>query len=124
MGDEGVMVRCDAASLQEFDFRYDNRAVAPAAKGIDYNHLDIKNITAEVSKIFYQGINIKADVHQLKAAEKSGFIVREAYGKFHMSDKGVGFDSCLLITGKSTIRNSAGISYASLEDITDGYFGS
>lgn len=30
--DEGVMVRCDAASLQEFDFRYDNRAVAPAAK--------------------------------------------------------------------------------------------
>jgi translocation and assembly module TamB len=115
--DEGVMVRCDAASLQGFDFRYDNRSVAPAAKGIDYNHLDVKNITAEVSHIFYQGINIKADIHQLKAAEKSGFLVQQAYGKFRMSDKGIGFDSCLLITGKSTIRNSAGITYSSLEDI-------
>ncbi len=116
--DGGVMVRCDAASLDGFEFRYDNRSAAPVARGMDYNHLEVKNITADVSNIFYQGINIKADIHQLKAAEKCGFIVQEAYGKFHMSDEGVGFDSCLLITGKSTIRTGAGITYTSLEDLT------
>ncbi|MEO6168813.1 MAG: hypothetical protein ABIO46_00845, partial [Chitinophagales bacterium] len=113
-----VIARCDDLTLNEFHFRYDDKTAVPINEGMDYSHLDVKNVTASVSNISYQGLNISADIHQIKASEKCGLNIKEGFGKFRMNDKGVRFDSCLLTTDKSKIRNGAGITYTSLEDIS------
>lgn len=116
--ESNLMVRCEELDLQAFDFRFDNKSAMPVPSGMDYNHLHINDITGQLSNIFYQGLNISADVSSLQASEKCGFTVKEASGEFRMTETGVLFDKCLLVTGNSIIRNSAGISYRSLEEIS------
>ncbi|HUM46923.1 MAG TPA: hypothetical protein PLD84_08345, partial [Chitinophagales bacterium] len=113
-----VIARCDELMLSDFHFRYDDKTAMPVRGGMDYSHLDVKDINASVTNVSYQGIAIAADIHQIKASEKCGLNIKEGFGKFRMNDTGVSFDSCLLVTDKSTIRNDAGISYTSLEDIS------
>ncbi|MBK9733014.1 MAG: translocation/assembly module TamB [Chitinophagaceae bacterium] len=114
-----LMAKCDQLTLSGFDFRFDDKTAVPVTDGIDYSHLDVKDVTGKFSNIFYQGINIAVDINEIKASEKCGLNIKEGFGKLRMTETGVSFDSCLLVTDKSTIRNGAGIRYSSLEDISD-----
>lgn len=113
-----LAVRCDQLSVSGFDFRFDDKTVLPVSSGMDYSHLDVKGISGDFSNLFYQGSNIKVDIHAIKASEKCGLIVKEGYGRLRMTETGISFDSCLLITEKSTIRTGAGIRYQSPETIS------
>ena len=112
-------VRCDHLSASGFDFRFDDKTVLPVSSGMDYSHLDVKGITGDFSDIFYQGTNIRVDIHSIKASEKCGLIIKEGNGRFRMSETGISFDSCLLVTERSTIRTGAGIYYQSLASISE-----
>lgn len=119
-GDTGdaLTARCDQLSLKGFDFRYNDKTAPIAARGMDYSHLDVKNITGTFSNIFYQADKLNIDIHKIKASEQCGLTILDGYGRFRMSETGITFDSCLLVTDKSTIRSAAGIRYSSLASLS------
>jgi hypothetical protein len=57
-----VIARADELSLSHFHFRYDDKTVQPVSEGIDYSHLDIRDVSADVSNVFFQGETIAVDI--------------------------------------------------------------
>lgn len=114
-----VIIRCDQLALTNFDFQYDDKSAAPVKEGIDYSHLHLTGVTGDFSNISYQGLAIAVDIHQMQAKEQSGLNLKEGRGKFRMTDTGITFEDGLIVTDESTIRNSAGISYSSLSEISN-----
>lgn len=110
-----VLIRCGSLSLSAIDFKYDDNSAAPSAPGLDYSHLAVTGINGKANNLFYNGLDISADIAHLQGSEKCGLNIKEASGLFRMTPAGVKFDSCLLITEKSTIRKGFDLQYASLE---------
>ena len=65
----------------------------PEKLGMDYAHLDIDSIYLSASKLSFNGDTIVGFMHDLRAEDKSGFVLREfnSPSKFLVSSKGFDF---------------------------------
>ncbi|WP_316836347.1 translocation/assembly module TamB domain-containing protein [Pedobacter nutrimenti] len=104
-------------SLTENNVQFDNLAAKPV-KGMDYNHLRIKNLGLNAEGLAYSDAGIKVNVKDGKFVEKSGFELKQLKGEVVYSDKQIKVSKLLVKTPNTTIENNTQLNYTSMDDLT------
>lgn len=60
-------------SLKKFNFRFNNENTASTPLGIDFSHLNVRNINGNIDKLTYAGDSIMAKILGLSLHDQSGF---------------------------------------------------
>lgn len=105
-------------NLEENNIQYDNLAVKPAAKGLDYNHLKINGLGLAAEQLSYNQAGIKVNVKSGIFKERSGFELSRLQGDVVYSDKMVKLTNLVFKTPNTNIENNTTLTYTSLDDLT------
>lgn len=97
--------------------QFDNLSTRPLAKGIDFNHLNIANLSLGAKDLNFSDKGIFVNVTNGKLADKSGFILDALRGDVTYTDKQIKIKDLLLKTPHTTIQNSTNVTYTSLNDL-------
>jgi translocation and assembly module TamB len=91
--------------------KIDNTDMPILKTGVDYGHLDMKNIDLAATNLFYDGDSAAANVQHLSLNEKSGLVLTESKGDASVSSKGIALNNLYLKTPTSELRRSIAFSY-------------
>ncbi|MCB0402164.1 MAG: translocation/assembly module TamB [Flavobacteriales bacterium] len=99
-------------------FDYNNRLVDPIAKGIDYNHIGLKGLDADIVGISLND-GITCSIQQLSLQEKSGFQLDDFMAAAKVSPQGIFTEDLTIKTPGSTIRGRVGFATETYADLAD-----
>ena len=99
------------------NFKYDDNTKPVLSKGMDYGHLDIKNLTLHADSFLFHNDTIAANITEGRMTEKSGFVLNKFQTNVVYTDKGASLQNILIQTPGSEIKRSAVIRYPSLAAI-------
>jgi translocation and assembly module TamB len=107
------------ASLKFNDnnFKYDDDTKPGLTKGMDYAHLDLKDLTLHAESFLFHNDTIALNITEGVMKEKSGFILNKFQADVVYTDKGASLQNILIQTPGSEIKRSAVIRYPSLAAI-------
>ena len=112
-----------SVELNDSRFIYDDHGRAEKTFGVDYAHLDARNINGTISDISIQNQEIKANIQDLNADEKSGFILKTLSAEADVSNAGIFLTNLHLKSPKSSIHapkfNLKTNSYSDLTSFAD-----
>ena len=90
----------------------------PSVSGLDFSHLDAKNISAAVTRFRYSKDTTTAIVSQFAFADKSGFTLDTTHANFIFTDKLLAATDLYVKTPRSIIQKTFQLSYDSVAAIT------
>ncbi|MCW4470156.1 translocation/assembly module TamB domain-containing protein [Flavobacterium sp. MFBS3-15] len=103
--------------IDDVAFKFDNQNFAPAAKGIDYNHLDISNLTLNAKDFSYGPDAISGNIDKFTLRDKSGVDIKELRTEFFYGPKGAELKGLYLETPSTLLKDQIIVSYPSLESL-------
>jgi translocation and assembly module TamB len=106
-----------SVAINNSNLKYDDKSLPSVPNGMDYAHLDLKNITLKATNIQYSLDTTLASIQSASLTEKSGFILNNFTGDFAMNPTSVSLQNLLIETPGSEISKSAIITYPSLAAI-------
>lgn len=96
-----------------------NNFNADTVRGIDFNHLKLSGIEADIHDIHYNEKEILATIREFKLADKSGFEIRHFEAKVTYDSVHAELANLDLETSESRLRKHISISYPSIQHIAD-----
>jgi translocation and assembly module TamB len=118
-GSQGWLINLSALNIKETGFDYDNRAVKPVAKGLDFDHIRLESIAAACNDISYKATRTAAEIKQLAFIEKSGFMMKSLRSKILFDSVETTISDFDINTGNSHITRFAELKYKSLDELTN-----
>ncbi|MFN3754019.1 translocation/assembly module TamB domain-containing protein [Flavobacterium sp.] len=106
-------------NIKQVDFRFDDENALRATRGIDYKHLDIKQLQLEANTLKLNTTTFSGNIKSFAVKEQSGVDIKALSTDFTYSAKGVQLKKLYLETPKTLIRNEVGINYPSLQTLKD-----
>jgi hypothetical protein len=100
------------------NFKFDNDASAPLIKGMDYSHLDLKNVNLEIDKLHFQNDSIAASIGDLNFKDKSGVQVNKLQTNFAYTNQQAYLKDLYLETPNTKIQRSVSLQYPSIESLS------
>jgi hypothetical protein len=113
----GWTVNVSKLRLDSIDFKYDDLTKDSISRGLDYSHLDLQDVMADASDIFYNTDTLSGKVHQLKVSESSGLELKNLKGDFFYGQKEAWIDNFVVETEHSFIRDRVRFTYPSIDSI-------
>ncbi|RYD56856.1 MAG: translocation/assembly module TamB [Sphingobacteriales bacterium] len=111
----------DANTVQftKVSLQFDNHSVKRLPEGIDFAHLDAKDIDLDINDFHYTTDTIMGDIQHFAAVEKSGLIIQELKTVFAYHPQGVYLRNLYAQTPQTVLRDYAELRYPSLEALTN-----
>ncbi len=100
--------------LNNNNFKFDDNTKQPAPRGMDYAHLNLKDLTLHADNFLFHNDTIAANIVKGNMTEKSGFVLNKFQTDFQYTSHGASLQNILIQTPGSEIKRSAIISYPSL----------
>jgi hypothetical protein len=112
-----------AATLGKISFnndniRFDNNAQNPVPKGLDFAHMDIRNLNAGLTDLSYDPDTISGSVNSFSFREKSGLTIQKFHTKFLYGPKNAYLNDLLVQTPQTRIQNQLQVSYPSISSLS------
>lgn len=112
-----------AATLGKITFsndnvKFDNNAQNALPKGLDFAHMDIRNLNAEIADLSYDPNTISGSVNSFSFREKSGLVIQKFHTKFLYGPKNAYLNDLLVQTPQSLIQKQLQISYPSIASLS------
>ncbi|MBB2151752.1 translocation/assembly module TamB domain-containing protein [Pedobacter gandavensis] len=104
-------------NLSKNNIQYDNLSAKPT-KGMDFNHLKIKDLDVIAEGVAYGPDGIKVKVKKGFMKEKSGFQLSRLQGDVAYTDQAVYVKNFILKTPNTSIENATSLTYTSMDDLT------
>jgi len=98
-------------------FRFNNLS-AKAAKGLDFNHLNISGFNLNAGDLQYNAKGISANVKNGSLKDTSGFILTQLTAAARYSDQQISLNNFILRTPNTFIQNNTNLRFSSLSDLT------
>ncbi len=108
----------DALNIKGSNFKLNNTSMPVLNYGMDYGHLDAKDLNLSLTNLLYNIDTLAANIKSGSMKEKSGFILNELNTDLLYTTTGVSLQNLYLKTPGTLLRNKAVISYPSLEQLT------
>ena len=105
-------------SFSNDNIRYDNNAQAPIAKGLDFGHMNIKNLNADVENIAYNRDTFSGKINAFTFNEKSGLIIKKFHTTFFYGPKNSYLNDLYLETPQTVIQKQLQVSYPSIASLS------
>jgi translocation and assembly module TamB len=110
--------RIDKINLDNNSFRLDNLTAPAQNYGMDFNHLDAKQLVLKAENFIFKDDSIGARITQASVVEKSGFELNELHGDLLYSYNQSYAKDLLIRTPGTTLKRDLAISYASVDELT------
>lgn len=101
--------------LNNVNFVMDNQSQPRLASGIDYAHLDVRNLVLDVQDVYYTMDTISAAINHFTVQEKSGLFIKELKTKLAYYPQGAYLRDLYLQTSNTILRDYAEVTYPSLD---------
>lgn len=105
--------------IKALAFAFDNENEVKIPKGIDYNHLAIRDLNLKGQSMIANNNAYTGTVKSLAFDEKSGFTISEFRTDFRYSDKGTALQKLYLKTPQTTLEKSIIATYPSIASLSD-----
>ncbi|WP_462264707.1 translocation/assembly module TamB domain-containing protein [Mucilaginibacter sp.] len=115
---KGWALKLAKLQLNNDNVRFDNNAQAPLRRGLDYGHMDIKNLNSEIEDLSYNPDTISGKIKSLAFTDKSGLAVKQFHTNFFYGPKNAYLNDLLLQTPQTIIQKQLQVSYPSIESIS------
>ncbi len=113
-----MAVLVNQLNLADNTIQFDNLAVKPTAKGMDFNHLKIKSLGLGAENLSYSAAGIKVNVKSGTLKEKSGFELSKLQGDVVYNDKQIKLSNFIFKTPNTKIENNTELNFTSMDDLT------
>ncbi|MEO6633349.1 MAG: AsmA family protein, partial [Mucilaginibacter sp.] len=100
------------------NIQFDNNAQNPIAKGLDFGHMNIKNLNADVQDIAYSTDTIKGKVNAFTFSEKSGLVLKKFHTSFLYGPKTAYLNDLYVETPQTVLQKQLQVGYPSIESLT------
>ncbi len=98
-------------------FSYNNKNAKPVSEGMDYQHLQIRDLHLEAENITTGTQSTLVQLNSMRFAESSGFKLKDFAGLVSYEPTSVSVTNMKLQTGNSTIEKDLQVNYSSLEEL-------
>jgi hypothetical protein len=115
---KGWAATLDKVSFTNDNVKFDNNAQAPLPKGLDFGHMDIRNLNADIEKLSYDPDTISGNVNSFTFSDKSGLTIKNFHTQFLYGPKSAYLKDLLVETPQSVIQKDLQISYPSLSALS------
>jgi len=112
-------IRFDGFQLVDVDFTYRDQHDSSIVDGLNYWDLRLKNTNASIGNIYFKSDTIYANIQQLSAKEKSGFVLGNLSCVATISSSFTKLDNLKIKTEKSDISTDLLFTYSSYDDYND-----
>ena len=111
-----------AAVLRKISFnndniRFDNNAQKPITKGLDYSHMNIRNLNADLENLSYSTDTISGKIGSLAFIEKSGLEIKKLHTSFFYGPHKSYLNNLYLETPQTVLQKHLEVGYPSLANI-------
>jgi translocation and assembly module TamB len=115
----GWNVKVGSINLVNNNLRYDDFNSSQIPKGLDYAHLDIKNLNIDLQEFIFSPENIAGALKSASFRDKSGFRIDEFRTNFAYGNEQTYLKNLLLRTPNTTLRDELVLRYSNLEQLTN-----
>ncbi|MGV8878431.1 MAG: translocation/assembly module TamB domain-containing protein [Sphingobacteriaceae bacterium] len=115
----GWNVKLKKVDFANNDIQFDNNNAKPVDKGIDYMHMNIKNLLVQAENILYSPEEISGKINDVKFTEKSGLNIQEFHTNFLYGEKQAYLNDLYLKTPQTLIKDKIHVGYRSIASLTD-----
>lgn len=112
---EGWHAKAEDIELVHVNYKMDNENEVRQPKGIDYAHLDVKDLALKLRDLSYTSDSISGNIKHLAVREKSGVNVQELKTVFKYNQQGANLSNLYLLTPNTILQNHLEVHYASLK---------
>ncbi len=103
--------------IDSVDVAYNDLTAKPIKTGMDYGHLDFKNIQLEGKDFDLTPAEYKGTITKGNLSEKGGLNLKKLQASFTYNDHGASLGKLLLQTDRTILRDSVTVMYKSLDAI-------
>ncbi|HEX8607676.1 MAG TPA: translocation/assembly module TamB, partial [Pedobacter sp.] len=100
------------------NIKFDNDAQRAIPRGLDFAHMDIKNLNADAENIAYKPDSLSGKVNSFTFSEKSGLKINKFHTSFFYGPKNAYLKDLLVQTPQSIIQKDLQVGYPSIESLT------
>lgn len=104
-------------SLKNVDFRFDDENSAKAKRGIDYKHLNVKQLQLKAQNLKYATTGFSGNIQSFAVKEQSGLNIQELRTHFAYNTQGAQLKNLYVKTPKTIVNNEIAVHYPSLETL-------
>lgn len=115
--EKGWTVRMNDLSLRNNDIKFDDLNQQRLARGIDFMHLDIKDLNGLAQNIYYDPRKISGRITELSMTERSGLALKQLRGNFLYGEKQMSLEDMYVQTSRSVLKDKIRLNYNSLESL-------
>ncbi len=111
-------IKLNQINFKNVALNYNDDNAVYIHKGIDYNHLQLQNVTLDASKIKYTATSISGKISALLLAEKSGLKINALKTKFFYGQKTAFLENLYLKTPQTLLKNKIIVHYPSVASVS------
>ncbi|WDF56777.1 translocation/assembly module TamB domain-containing protein [Mucilaginibacter sp. KACC 22063] len=105
-------------TLANDNVKFDNDAIKPMGRGLDYGHMDIKGINTDIEDLKYAGDSASGKINQFTFSDKSGLALKNFHTAFFYGSKKSYLNDLLIETPNSVIQKQVEVSYPSIDAVS------
>ncbi|MDR6940582.1 translocation/assembly module TamB domain-containing protein [Mucilaginibacter pocheonensis] len=105
-------------SFTNDNIKFDNEAQKAIPKGLDFGHMDMRNLNAEAENISYNPDTISGKINSFSFNEKSGLKINKFHTAFFYGPTNAYMNDLLLETPQTVLQKSVQVRYPSIDAIT------
>lgn len=100
------------------NIKFDNEAQKAIPKGLDFGHMDIRNLNAGAENISYNPDTISGKINSFSFSDKSGLKINKFHTSFFYGPTNAYMNDLLLETPQTVLQKSVQVRYPSIDAIT------
>jgi hypothetical protein len=112
-------INFEKVALNNLHFRYKNFLVDTLVKQVNFDDVDVKNFTTEMTDLDLVHHLFKAKVHRLTLREKSGFYLKNLSGDATVDSNQIMMQNMHIQTAHSDLKNYFRMKFKSFDDVND-----
>ncbi|MFD0763882.1 translocation/assembly module TamB domain-containing protein [Mucilaginibacter lutimaris] len=116
---KGWSARLDKVVFTNNNIKFDNDAQKQLPRGLDFAHMNIKNLNVDAEKIGYSTDSLSGRVNSFTFTEKSGLAIEKFHTTFFYGPKNAYLKDLLVQTPRSVIQKDLQVGYPSIESLTN-----
>ena len=105
--------------LDNDDIAYDNNITAPLRRGLDNNHMHIRNLKFDLQDLKYNPDSVSGKLNDFAFNEKSGLALKEFHTAFFYGPTHAYLNDLYLETPNSVLQKQVQISYPSISALSN-----
>lgn len=111
-------VNLGKADFNKIAFAFDDMNAPRIKKGMDFMHLDLKNISLKANNFYYSLDTISGDINSFTLQDKSGLNVQELKTNFYYGPKNAFLKNLYLKTPQTLLKDEVIAKYPSIESLS------